>query len=824
LNDEIQPSSGPPDQRFTRRDFNAKAILGFGGLCALLSRPLTVLGKEEFSTLQPLAAQTKRLVAALAAVGNPLPADVIASLTAAYSSQDEQAGVAAIEKILDSRVLLNVQINPESRISVTRGAAKALLIEQGWRTFLVKVQNQAGDTTGLTIYCPQSRPTGRTSVQSIVGVHDFTNGAVDVVEARDRWISTETWDKAPMLKALSGLSVEYRILQIYSRDRGKKEASLEADAGLGEQDLGYRSTLPVLFDCLPSNDILVHVRDVDGSPVAASLLITDTLDRVYPVQGKRSLPDLWFEKQIYRRDGETVRLADGEYRIDYGRGPEYLRKWLKLSIKGGQSTPIECSLERWVKPSEFGYYSGDTHIHAAGCAHYESPYEGVTPEIMFRQIQGEALDIGDVLTWAPGYYYQKQFFSGHVETFDKMMDHAGHHHVSSAAPMAALGSTLRYDIEVSGFPSSHCGHLVLLQLAQQEYPGAKTLDEWPSWNLPILKWAKAQGAVVGYAHSAGGLTVDSTELPNYLMPRFDSSGANEYIADVTHENCVDFISGCDLWPFAELNIWYHTLNCGFRVSFAGETDFPCITDEHVGGGRSYVHLDQAPIGDQGYKQWVAGVKTGDSYVGDGRSHVFSLSAIQGTNVLRGRDLELHQAQTVHLEAVVCARLQAEVDDETRQIQRASAYDRPYWHLERARIGSSRKVPVEVILNGESVARVEVEADGQPHPVSFDIMVRHSSWLALRILPSVHTNPIYITVGNRPIRSSKRSAEWRRKAVDVCWEQKAQRIRPAELAEAKAAFDHARTTYDRIILESKGPAEEIPATPPPPVSKPTVKTQ
>ncbi len=35
-----------------------------------------------------------------------------------------------------------------------------------------------------------------------------------------------------MLKALSGLSVEYRILQIYSRDRGKKEASLEADAGL----------------------------------------------------------------------------------------------------------------------------------------------------------------------------------------------------------------------------------------------------------------------------------------------------------------------------------------------------------------------------------------------------------------------------------------------------------------------------------------------------------------------------------------------------------------------------------------------------------------
>ena len=37
---------------------------------------------------------------------------------------------------------------------------------------------------------------------------------------------------------------------------------------------------------------------------------------------------------------------------------------------------------------------------------------------MFRQVQGEALDVGDVLTWAPGYYYQKRFFSGHVHHFD----------------------------------------------------------------------------------------------------------------------------------------------------------------------------------------------------------------------------------------------------------------------------------------------------------------------------------------------------------------------------------------------------------------------
>lgn len=201
----------------------------------------------------------------------------------------------------------------------------------------------------------------------------------------------------------------------------------------------------------------------------------------------------------------------------------------------------------------------------------KSPSQGVTPEVMLRQVEVEALDIGAVLTWAPGWYYQSHFFSGHVTHFD--------------GPPANR-SMLRYDVEVSGFPSSHCGHLVLLRLAEENYPGANTVDEWPSWNLPILKWAKAQGAIAGYAHSGWGMVVDSTEVPNYLMPASNSCGANEYIVDITHPGMLHFISGCDTWPFVELNNWYHVLNCGFCLAFAGETDFPCITDKCVGGGRS----------------------------------------------------------------------------------------------------------------------------------------------------------------------------------------------------------------------------------------------
>ena len=49
-----------------------------------------------------------------------------------------------IQRVLDHHCLAGVDINPESRVKVQQGPAKAELVEQGWRAFLVKVQNQAG--------------------------------------------------------------------------------------------------------------------------------------------------------------------------------------------------------------------------------------------------------------------------------------------------------------------------------------------------------------------------------------------------------------------------------------------------------------------------------------------------------------------------------------------------------------------------------------------------------------------------------------------------------------------------------------------------------
>jgi hypothetical protein len=107
----------------------------------------------------------------------------------------------------------------------------------------------------------------------------------------------------------------------------------------------------------------------------------------------------------------------------------------------------------------------------------------------------------------------------------------------------------------------------------------------------------------------------------------------------------------------------------------------------------------------------------------------------------------------------------------------------------------------VIVNGVPVARRNVVADGRTSEVQFDVKVERSSWVALRVLPSSHTNPVFVLVGDKPIRASRRSAEWCLKGVDQCWSQKQRFMRGQELEEARQAYEHARQTYQRIVGES-----------------------
>ncbi len=88
--------------------------------------------------------------------------------------------------------------------------------------------------------------------------------------------------------------------------------------------------------------------------------------------------------------------------------------------------------------------------------------------------------------------------------------------------------------------------------------------------------------------------------------------------------------------------------------------------------------------------------------------------------------------------------------------------------------------MEVVVNGQAVATQEIEADGTFRDLEFDVPIEQSSWVAVRVYPSSHTNPVFVVVGDEPIRASKKSAEWCLKSVDQCWSQKVKNTRDSEL--------------------------------------------
>jgi hypothetical protein len=225
-------------------------------------------------------------------------------------------------------------------------------------------------------------------------------------------------------------------------------------------------------------------------------------------------------------------------------------------------------------------------------------------------------------------------------------------------------------------------------------------------------------------------------------------------------------------------------------------------------GRSYVHLPQiSNAADLQYADWVQGLKAGSSYVSDGLSHLLQFSVGecrlgQAAPNAQANQLDVPQAGPQTVRCRVAAWLPENQDESGRAIAARRLDEKPYWHLERARQGDSRRVPVELVINGQAVAQQLMVADGTPQELEFQVDIRQSSWIAVRILPSMHSNPIFVTVAEQPIRASRRSAAWCREAVDVCWSQKRSKIRPEEMQAAKEAYDAARELYAKIHNEAQ----------------------
>src|SRR5262245_56512928 len=137
-----------------RKAFFGAVLAMISGYSSLSVTPLAAAALPIVSGVewQPLAAQAQRVVQAATVIGEPFSDADRERIDAALKEQD----AAKLQAALDGRCLFGIQIGAPPTIKVLTGPAKPELVEQGWRSFLVKVHNEAGTTAALQAVSPNA--------------------------------------------------------------------------------------------------------------------------------------------------------------------------------------------------------------------------------------------------------------------------------------------------------------------------------------------------------------------------------------------------------------------------------------------------------------------------------------------------------------------------------------------------------------------------------------------------------------------------------------------------------------------------------------------
>ncbi len=246
---------------------------------------------------------------------------------------------------------------------------------------------------------------------------------------------------------------------------------------------------------------------------------------------------------------------------------------------------------------------------------------------------------------------------------------------------------------------------------------------------------------------ADGLKTDPNNWPPFGMvaDEVHSIGGLAFHAHggYSKEIFIDFAQratdGVELLQFAEyrgisLEGWYHILNVGYRFPAVGASDYPYC--RALGDCRTYVYLTAAPT----FENWNQAAAAGRSF--------FTTGPLLRVTVDGKRP-----GETVSL--------QGEKRELTVRIEMHSFV--------------SPVDEIQIVKEGEIVARKRLRGTQRSEPVEWTetLTVEDSTWVAVRAFsksPSgrddseAHTNPVYVSVGGRPVRQ-KASILWLLDKVD-----------------------------------------------------------
>lgn len=356
-----------------------------------------------------------------------------------------------------------------------------------------------------------------------------------------------------------------------------------------------------------------------------------------------------------------------------------------------------------LKPEPANWYAGDIHVHR-NCGEVTP----ITPETELTTMM-EPNDLAVISVLAD---------MGNGEVKDSREDLPKVNGLDSK--YSKPGRLVHYDAEwhfdPEGVTFEHKalgGHLVLLGLKEAH-------QIWDESVYKILGWGRAQGAVVGFCHM------------EYLNDKIQKELTCCIPVDYPVEaalGTIDFLSE-DVWlNDAAINGYYKILNCGFRVGWAAGTDFPCNESRPLGSLLTYVKVNDGPLT---YRKWIDGIRNGRTVVTtDGHSEFLDLKVNGSAGP--GDEIRLDRGQPLSID----------VD----------------WTSVKDLTGK-----IEIVCNGNVVASQEATArPGHPVYMNTSLNVGESSWICARRMAEAghqsHTSPVYITVGNKPVRASTEDARY-----------------------------------------------------------------
>ena len=452
------------------------------------------------------------------------------------------------------------------------------------------------------------------------------------------------------------------------------------------------------------------------------------------------------DDRVFHSTGDfTVTLPVGQVSLTVVKGFEYYPQAVEATIEPNDVSIVTVDLERMTDMAAKGWYSGSTHVHMNYAGNLHNTLENLMmmsaaedQDIVNEQIANKDNRILDHQAFVKG---------------------GGAHPLSTPDQVLVVGQEYRPPFYGHVFMFGLEDHLISPFTTGYEGTGIESL--YPS-NTDMFRKAKAQGATVGYVHAFGG---DNDPLEGSL------GGAKGFMVDAAlgTTDAVEW-SGAGRAGFFPL---YAVWNNGLRVTAVGGED--SISNLHasklVGSVRTYVHTGARGLT---MDAWFEGLRMGHAFVSTGPMVELSVDSM-----IPGEEVQVPAGGgTVEL----AGRAQSITPLDT----------------------------VLLVWNGEVIEEMPVEGDGHRVEFTRSLAVTESGWYHLRVAGSradrypldasfaqAFTNPVWVTVGDRPMRS-RAAAEYSIRWIDKLREMaeawpgwRSQRERDHVFAQ----FDEAKAIYE-----------------------------